>query len=323
LERLLLVHEHADAWLGRLRQRFPGLEAKACTEAAALPGLLASFRPTIAYSCKTAGIPGPAHRPLLDAPDLAWLHVGGSGYDHLAGWEECSFVLTNSRGVLAPYLAETALGALLALATGLPRYLRQQAAQVWRPHPFRPLQGRTMLVVGTGAIGREVARRARAFGIRTIGLNRTVEVLPELDEVRPLGELWASLPEADIVSLHLRLTPETAGLIDRPLLRAMRPGTILLNTARGGLVDEAALVEALTEGRLAGAYLDVFGEEPLPQASPLWRLDNVVLTPHCADQIEDWEDRFAAFFMDNLERRLTGRPLLNVVAAEAAAGLSA
>ncbi|MEK0083480.1 D-2-hydroxyacid dehydrogenase [Benzoatithermus flavus] len=323
MERLLLVHEHADAWLPRLRRRFPDLEVRTCTEATVLPRLIAAFRPTIAYSCKTSGMPGPTHRPLLDAPDLVWLHVGGSGYDHLAGWEERSFVLTNSRGVLAPYLAETLMGALLALVSGLRRHLRQQEAGIWRPNPWRPLAGRTMLLIGTGAIAREVARRARPFGVRVIGLNRTVRDLPEFDEVRPLHALRASLAEADIVSLHLRLTAETRHLIDRSVLSAMREGTLFLNTARGGLVDETALVEALEQGHLAGAYLDVFEEEPLPRESLLWRLDNVILTPHAADQIADWEDRFADFFMDNLERRLDGRPLLNVVAAETAPGPSA
>lgn len=323
LERLLVVHEHAHGWLPELRRRFPGLAALPCTEAAELPGLIARFRPTIAYSCKTAGIPGPAHRPLLEAPDLAWLHVGGSGYDHLAGWEQRPLVLTNSRGVLAPYLAETLMGALLALATGLRRFLRQQEAASWQPQPWRPLAGRTMLLVGTGAIVREVALRARPFGMRLIGLNRTARPLPELDEVRPLGDLHAALADADVVSLHLRLVPETQGLIGREALAAMRAGALFLNTARGGLVDEAALAEALAGGRLGGAYLDVFEEEPLPLSSPLWRLDNVILTPHCADQIAGWEDRFAAFFMDNLERRLAGRPLLNIVAREAAPGPSA
>jgi phosphoglycerate dehydrogenase-like enzyme len=318
VERVLLVDEHAGAWVGRLRQRFPDLPVEACTEAAALPGLLAAFRPTIAYSCKTDAIPGPAHRPLLDCPSLAWLQVGGSGYDHLAGWESRPFLLTNGKGVLAPYLAETVMGALLALSFGLPRYLRQQQARLWQKHTSQPLAGRTMLVVGTGAVGRAVAERARPFGLRLIGLNRTLSPLPAFDALRPLAELRHSLAEADIVSLHLRLTPETRGLIDRSMLAAMRPGTLFLNSARGGLVDEAALVEALAAGRLAGAWLDVFATEPLPPESPLWRLDNVVLTPHCADTVAGWEERFAGFFLENLERRLAGQPLLNLVAPDAA-----
>jgi phosphoglycerate dehydrogenase-like enzyme len=314
LERLIIVHEHAPAWLDRLKARFPDLDVAVCPEPEALPAMLAAFRPTIAYSCKTDGFPGPAHRPLLDVPSLTWLHVGGSGYDHLEGWQHRPFVVTNSRGVLAPHLAEAAIGALVALSFGLVRYRRQQEVRVWQKHPWRPLAGRTLLVVGTGAVGRKVAGRARAFGMRPIGLNRTVRPLPELDAVRPLGELLPSLAEADIVSLHLRLTPETQALIGAEAFAAMRPGTLFLNSARGGLVDEAALVEALASGRLAGAWLDVFAHEPLPPESPLWGLDNAILTPHCADAVADWEERLAEFFLENLERRLTGRPLLNPVA---------
>ena len=316
MERLLLVHEHAEGWLDRLRRRFPDLEVEVCARPDRLPGLLATFRPTMAYSCKTAGIPGSAHRPLLDCPTLCWLHVGGSGYDHLAGWETRPLLLTNSRGVLAPFLAEAVMAALLALSFGLPRFLRQQQDACWQKNPWRPLTGRTLVILGTGAVGCEVARLARAFGVRTIGLNRTVAPLPHFDAVLPLTELLPSLAEADIVSLHLGLAEETRHIIDGKALRALPAGSLLVNTGRGGLVDEAALVAALRAGRLGGAYLDVFETEPLPPDSPLWGLDNLILTPHCADAVADWESRLADFFLDNLERRLTGRPLLNVVAPD-------
>lgn len=313
MERLLLVHEHAAAWLGRLRYRYPDLAVEVCAEPDRLPGQLTAFRPTMAYSCKTEGIPGAAHRPLLDCPSLQWLHVGGSGYDHLAGWEVRPLLLTNSRGVLAPFLAEAVLAAVLALSFGLPRFLRQQQVGLWQKNAWRPLAGRTLLIVGTGAVGCEVARLARPFGVRTIGLNRTVAPLPHFDAVLPLDELLPSLAEADLVSLHLRLVPETRHIIDAAALRALPRGSVLVNTGRGGLVDEAALVAALLAGKLGGAYLDVFEAEPLAADSPLWGLDNVILTPHCADAVADWELRLADVFLDNLERRLTGRPLLNIV----------
>jgi phosphoglycerate dehydrogenase-like enzyme len=248
LERLLLVHEHAAAWLARLQRRFPSLAVEVCAEPDRLTGLLAVFRPTMAYSCKTEGIPGPAHRPLLDCPTLRWLHVGSSGYDHLAGWETRPFVLTNSRGVLAPFLAEAVMAALLALAFGLPRFLRQQRAGHWQKNPWRPLAGRTLLIVGTGVVGCEVARLARPFGLRTIGLNRSVTPLPNFDAVLPLEELLRSLAEADLVSLHLRLAPETRHIIAARALAALPPGAILVNTGRGRLVDDAALVAALRAG---------------------------------------------------------------------------
>jgi phosphoglycerate dehydrogenase-like enzyme len=314
-ESVLIAHAGADLYLEELRARFPGLPCRAARGPAELEAALAEQPPTVAYSCRTDSFPGEAHRPLLAAPGLRWLQVGGSGHEHLAGWERADggLVLTNAAGVLAPALAEAAIGAMLALAFGLPAYVRQQAARVWRKGTWRPLAGRTLLVVGAGAIGREVALRADALGMRVVGLARRPAWIPAFAEVRPLAGLHAALAEADVVSLHLRLASETAGLFDAAAFAAMRPGSLFLNSARGGLVDEAALVDALRGGRLAGAWLDVAAVEPLPEASPLWSLDNVVLTPHCSDRVSDWEVRLARFFMDNLERYLAGRPLVNRV----------
>jgi phosphoglycerate dehydrogenase-like enzyme len=314
-ESVLVAHAGADAYLGELRARFPGLPCRAARDPAELAAALAEAPPTIAYSCRTDSFPGEAHRPLLGVPGLRWIQVGGSGHEHLAGWErpDAGLVLTHAAGVLAPALAEAVVGAMLALAFGLPGYLRQQAARVWRKGTWRPLAGRTLLVVGTGAIGREVALRADALGMRVVGLARRPAWIPAFAEVRPLAELHAALAEADVVSLHLRLAPETEGLFDAAAFAAMHPGALFLNSARGGLVDEEALVEALRGGRLAGAWLDVAAVEPLPAVSPLWGLDNVILTPHCSDRVSDWEERLAHFFMDNLDRHLAGRPLVNRV----------
>ena len=324
-EEVLIAHAGADAYLARLRDRFPGLPLRVCRSARELEVALAAegFAPTVAYTCRTDAFPGAEHRRLLACPGLRWLQVGGSGYDHLAGWERAGgLALTNAAGVLAPALAEAAVGAMLALAFGLPAYLRQQAGRQWRKAAWRPLQSRTLLVVGTGAIGREVGSRAAALGMRVVGLARRSSTPHPLGfaEVRPLTALTASLPEADVVSLHLRLTPETAGLFGEAAFATMRPGALFLNSARGGLVDEAALARSLADRRIAGAWLDVFATEPLPAESPLWELDNVILTPHCADQVVDWEARLAEFFMDNLDRYLTGEPLLNRVEPEADRG---
>lgn len=316
VDSVLIAHAGADAYVARFRARFPGLPCRVCRDPAELAAALAQAPPTVAYSCRTEAFPGEAHRPLLAAPGLRWLQVGGSGYEHLSGWErgDGGLALTNAAGVLAPALAEAAIGAMIALAFGLPGHLRRQAARAWRKGVWRPLAGRTLLVVGAGAIGREVAFRADALGMRVVGLARRPAWIPAFAEVRPLAELHAALAEADVVSLHLRLAPETEGLFDAAAFAAMRPGALFLNSARGRLVDEAALAEALRDGRLAGAWLDVTAVEPLPEASPLWDLDNVIVTPHCSDQVGDWEERLALFFMDNLERFLAGRPLVNRVA---------
>ena len=136
---------------------------------------------------------------------------------------------------------------------------------------------------------------------------------PAVDALYPPEALHEVLAEADVVTLHLRLDAKTQHIIDRDALAAMKPHTLLINTARGPVVDEAAVITALEDGHLGGAYLDVFETEPLPADSPLWGLKNVILTPHVADSVPDWPARFAAFFADNLERWLAGEPLENLV----------
>jgi D-2-hydroxyacid dehydrogenase (NADP+) len=180
-------------------------------------------------------------------------------------------------------------------------------------HPFRTRSEQTLLVVGLGQIGSHVAANAKALGMRVLAIRRTQTPHPAVDGLYPPEALHEVLGQVDIVSLHLRLSEETRHLIDAPALAAMKPGALLVNTARGPIVDEAALIEALESGHLGGAYLDVFETEPLPPESPLWRLDNVIVTPHAAENIDDWPRRFAAFFADNLDRWRAGEPLKNLV----------
>ena len=178
---------------------------------------------------------------------------------------------------------------------------------------FPPIAGRTLLVVGLGAVGACVAHNAKALGMRVLGVRGTPAPHPAADEVHGPDALMALLPAADFVSLHVRLNEATRGLLSREALGAMKPGAYLINTARGGVVDEAALIDALRTGHLGGAYLDVFETEPLPDESPLWTMPNVLVTPHASDNVLGWPRRFAELFADNLDRWRAGRPLLNRV----------
>ena len=150
--------------------------------------------------------------------------------------------------------------------------------------------------------------------MRVIGVRRSRSPHPAVDETLGPDLLHQALGRADVVSMHVPASAATRHLVDAAALAAMKPGALLVNAARGAVVDEPALVEALRRGHLAGAYLDVFETEPLPPQSPLWAMDNVLLTPHAADAVVDWPRRFAAHFADNLERWLAGEPLVNVVA---------
>lgn len=297
-----------------LQARFPEFHFPICARGEELPACLEELQPEIVFAIKGPATNGPSHEPLSSWPSVRWIHVGGSGYEQIPPWDTERLTVTNCAGVLARYLAETVTGGMIMLNFGFPDYLKKQAQGIWQPHGFTPLCGKCLLVVGLGEIGRWVARNARALGMTVIGLKRVVKGTdPDVDDLHPLSELAALLPRADFVSLHLRLTDETTHFMNADKLGLMKPGAFLINTSRGPVVDEKALIAALESGAIKGAYLDVFEEEPLPPDSPLWNMDQVVISPHTADMIDGWEAVFAEAFGDNFEAWLNGRPLQRVV----------
>ena len=310
---VLIAHNEPDDFRDLLAARFPDLRFLYATTAGEVVEGLRGHDPEVVFSVKHPGFPGPAHAPIPRHPSVRWIQVGGSGFDHLAPWDAGRITVTNGAGVLAPYLAETVTGAMLALGCGFPNYAEQQRARRWRPVSFTPLRGRTLLVVGFGRIGECVARNAKALGMRVLAIRATPARHPAADEMHGPDMLDALLAQADFVSLHVRLDETTRGMLSREAIVAMKPGAYLLNTSRGAVVDEAALIDALRSGHLGGAYLDVFETEPLPAESPLWSMPNVLLTPHASDNIVGWPRRFAELFADNLERWRAGEPLLNPV----------
>jgi phosphoglycerate dehydrogenase-like enzyme len=211
----------------------------------------------------------------------------------------------SSSGVHATPLAEWALFGILAFTKGLPRLLADKHARRWDHYPVDELPGATLLVVGQGAIGAEVTRLGKAFGMRVTGVTRSQ------------GDLDALLPQADAIVVSLPLTDETRGLLGRDRFARMRDGAIFVNVGRGGVVDEAALVDALRSGKLRGAALDVFTEEPLPPESPLWELDNVILSPHTAALSVNENARIVELFAENLRRYLAGDELVSRIKPDA------
>jgi len=258
----------------------------------------------------------------LGAPALRWLQVLNAGVDHpvFQRFVERGVRLTTASGSAAEPIAQTALAGMLLLARGFPRWLDAQRRGAWEPHPPaaipRDLRGQTLLVFGLGAIGTELARLARALGLRVIGVRRGPAKGDEpVDELHPPARLRELLPRADWLAIACPLSDETRGAIDAAGLALLPRGAHVLNVARGGIVDEPALVAALRDGRLAGAYLDVFATEPLPADSPLWSLPNVVATPHNSAASRGNEDRQLEIFLDNLARYGRGEPLRNEVRA--------
>ena len=211
----------------------------------------------------------------------------------------------SSSGVHATPLAEWALFGILAFTKALPRLLADKAARRWDHYPVDELPGASLLVLGQGAIGREVTRLAAAFGMRVSAVTRGE------------GDLDALLPQADAIVVSLPLTDETRGMLGRDRFARMRDGAIFVNVGRGGVVDEPALVDALRSGKLRGAALDVFAEEPLPPESPLWDLDNVILSPHTAALSVKENARIVDLFAENLRRYLGGEELVSRIRADA------
>jgi phosphoglycerate dehydrogenase-like enzyme len=311
----MIVHAVPDDFRSRLAARFPAIRFVWVTDDDKdIAALLEQEKPDVVFSIVTATFRGPAHRQAAGFPSVKWVHCGGSGYEHLLPLDLNRVVLTNCVGVLAPFLAETVVAGMLALNSRLIRYHTQQAKRQWSPHSFRPIRGQTLLILGLGAIGQCVARIAKALGMRVLATSRSPDrPHSDVDELHSHDRFRALLPRADVLSLHLRHTADTEGLIDRAVLQALPRNALFINTARGAIVKEPDLVAALQSGHLGGAYLDVFAAEPLSPDSPLWSMEHVLISPHASDNVEDWTQRFAELFADNLERWMRGTPLMNVV----------
>jgi phosphoglycerate dehydrogenase-like enzyme len=223
-------------------------------------------------------------------------------------------VVTNSRGIFDAPMSEYVLALALALAKDLPGTLRLQHERRWRHRETERLGGKHVLVAGTGPIGRAIGRTLAAAGMTVTGVGRRArESDPDLGTVLPMDRLAEGLAAADYVVLAAPLTDATRGMIGAAALSAMRPTARLINVGRGPLVVQEDLVAALAEGRIAGAALDVFADEPLADSSPLWAMDNVIVSPHMSGDVVGWRAELVALFHDNLTRYLDGRPLRNVV----------
>jgi len=249
---------------------------------------------------------------------LRWIQSISAGVEDLVtpALAAHGVVLTNAAGVYDAGLAESVLGFLLAFSARILEDTRLEAG-AWPHDGMRLLRGTTALVVGAGSIGSEVGRLLKAAGLRVRGVARTVRPPDDVFESMAGPEaLQEELAAADHVVNAMPITPATRRMFDAAAFAAMKPTAVFVNIGRGATVDEPALVQALQEGVIAGAALDVFEQEPLPAESPLWRLPNVLVSPHRAGDHEGWEADVVALFVDNLRRFVAGEPLRNVVDVE-------
>jgi phosphoglycerate dehydrogenase-like enzyme len=312
---ILVLHETPGDFDRMLEERFPDLEFRYVVSGDRIKEALAEHDPEIVFAVTSSAFPRACYQAIVEHPGLKWLQVGGSGYDHLPAWDRGKLQISHCAGVLARNLAETITGAMLALNGHFLRYRTLQSIAEWRPIPFRPLEGQTLLVVGFGAIGQRLAHNARALGMKVLATRQTPAEHPLADEVHGPDRqtLLSLLPRADVVSLHLRFDETTRHSFDEEAFAAMKRGSMFINTSRGKVVESEALVAALKSGHLMGAYLDVFETEPLPPADPLWQAPNTLITPHTADNVIGYATRYASFFADNLAKYLAGAPVQNLI----------
>jgi phosphoglycerate dehydrogenase-like enzyme len=250
------------------------------------------------------------------APQLRWVQAtsaGIGGFMARTGLDRSGLAVTTAAGVHAVPLAEFALAGALYFVKGVPGLRQRQQARHWERYTTRQLAGQRALVVGLGGIGRQVAAAFGALGVQVWGLGRDGGRydIDGLSRVIGRAELDDALPGTDVLVLCCPLTPQTEGLIGRRQLGLLPPHAVLVNISRGQVVDQDALTDALAAGRVGGACLDVFATEPLPADSPLWGMDNVLVSPHSASTVATENTRLTELFLDNLERFADGRPLRN------------
>lgn len=250
------------------------------------------------------------------AARLRWIQAVGVGVDRILFPElvESEVMVTNCRGVFDQTMTEYMAALMLAMAKDLPATLDAQRDHRWHYRPVAGLAGRRLVILGVGSIGRAIGRMARGFGMAVVGVGRSGRPGDDVfEQIVASADLARAAADADWLVIAAPLTAATRGMVDRHVLAALPPHARLINVGRGAIVDEDALVEAVRLGRLAGAALDVFAEEPLPDDHPLWDLPNVIISPHMASDIVGFERWFVDVFTANLERYLKGEPLSNVV----------
>ena len=261
-------------------------------------------------------------RPVIEAArNVRWYHSLGAGVENLItvpAFRERGIQLTNNSGAMDVPIAEHVIALVLAAAKRLYLYRDQQARREWKDHAQIEVHGSTLVVYGLGSIGGEVARRAAALGMRVIGVRRRdLPGVPGVERVVPAERLAEVASEADFLAVCAPLTAQSRGAVSREVIARMKPSAWIINIARGPIVDERALVEALAAGRIGGAALDALTVEPLPPDDPLWAFPNVIITPHSSNSSPRVRERTIALIVENVRRYKAREPLLNQVDLDA------
>ncbi len=311
---IVLLHTDKPGEAGEELQRVHAdLEIHTCDSYSELPGLLTETAAEVVYSVRFDGTPGFPRQALIDGAALKWVSVGGSGTDHLHPWNPEKLTVTNAAGVAARMMAEYVLGAMLHFSLGLDRLRQAQQDHRWVSGVVAPLEGRTILILGLGHTGKAVAGLGKAMRMHTIGVRARPEETPHVDEVYGMPALQDLWGKADYVVSCVPLLDSTRNMINARSFAAMKETAVIIDVSRGGVIGEAALIDALDAGNIRGAALDVFDTEPLPSEHPLWSYQNVIITPHCSSVYDGWDLKSVAMFAENLRRYRRGERLSNIV----------
>ena len=313
--QLLVYTQYDPAILQEIPKRFPGICMTVVTEGDAFLAALPEADILYLHKEITPEITERMGPTIVAGKRLKWIQWGYTGVDRLRPFEYLwnKLLVTTSKGAMAETIADYVILVIQMLYREFPRMMKNQMNRVWERWLFESPRGKTLGVIGLGAIGKEVARKARAFGLKVIGLDVQAASLESVDAMFTPAEFKEFLGTCDIVSICVPLTPETKGLIAEEALGWMKPRSYLVNVARGRIVDENAVVKAIRSGHLAGAALDVFFPKPLDPQSELWALDNVIVTPHLSGAFRDFPEKVLALFCENLERFLRGREMINLL----------
>jgi phosphoglycerate dehydrogenase-like enzyme len=300
---LLIVGQDAGAYAAAIRKATGAVNLVTAHDAAAAID--------VAGSADCLAILAPAiTQQLVDAmPRLRWIQALTTGTDHIAQLRlPPGIAVTSARGIHGPQMSELAFLFMLSLARQFPQMLRNQLAANWQRWPQPLLMGRTAVLVGVGTISEMLAARCQAFGMRVLGVSSGRNEAPFFHAILPREALAEAAAQADFLIVVAPYSAATHHLVNASILSAMRANAFVINIARGGVVDEAALIAALENGQIAGAGLDVFSQEPLPEASPLWRMQNVIVTPHVGGMSDTYTEQVLPLLIENLQSWLTGGP---------------
>jgi D-2-hydroxyacid dehydrogenase (NADP+) len=298
-------------YYARLRSSFPDLTINLVDHHSKVNPYIGSARILLTYG------PMLSDHVVRDAINLKWIQALGTGVDNLIDLPSLrpGVLITNIHGIHGASVSEAAIMAMLALSRDFPRVLRNQDRHAWDRWPARLLNEKTLGILGVGAIAEALALRCKAMGMTVVGISSARREITGFDRVCGREELVAAVGSFDFFVVLTPYSPATRNLVDAAVFSAMKPGSYFINLARGGVVDEDALIEALERGQIAGAALDVFSQEPLPEDHPLWRMKNVIVTPHVAGFYDGYSNHALPVVEENIRRFLAGDTanMINVV----------